>query len=65
MAENRMELLLSRTFQQVGEWKRGIGNNSQTTYRDNSCTEVDECFHTYEIYFGAKCYRGKDRKSVV
>lgn len=58
MAENRMELLLPRTFHKVGKRSRSKGNYSQTTYRDNSCTEVDECFHTYEIYFGRKCYSG-------
>jgi hypothetical protein len=58
MAENRMELLLPGTFQEVGKRNRGKGNYSQTTYRDNSCAEVDECFHTYKIYFRGKCYRG-------
>jgi hypothetical protein len=64
MAENRIELLLPRTFQEVGERYGGTGNNSQTTYRDNSCAEVDECFHTYEIYFGGKCYRENQSMSL-
>ncbi|MEZ2337517.1 hypothetical protein AB6735_17865 [Mucilaginibacter sp. RCC_168] len=58
MAENRMELLFPRTFQEIAKWNGGKGDYSQTTYRDNSCAEVDEGFHTYEIYFGRKCYRG-------
>lgn len=58
MAEKRMELFyFPRTFEEVSKRNRRTGNNSQTTYRDNSCAEVDECFHAIEIYFRGKCYR--------